>query len=250
MQPAKLGINLQTLVIFPINLRFPHLFLFTGLLMDSVGCLQSDAVVKALAVVEVDKSSYLLQSLLKRLKTSVLTVYALILDNAVHTLCKGVVGGLVVLRHRDLYAVLLQFLHVEVAAVLDAAVRVVDESREITSASLFDGHAESFESEDGCQGFCQAPANDFLRISISYEMQVAASASEVNVGDVALPQLVRCRWLESLDEILPLVVAVVGVRRRTALARFLHKMVATQQVQKRIAPRHPARIEHYTEHRP
>ena len=62
-------------------------------------------------------------------------------------------------------------------------------------------------------------------------MQVAASASEVDVGDIALPQLVSCRRLEALDEILPLVVAVVGVRRRTALARLLHESVATQQVQ-------------------
>ena len=81
-------------------------------------------------------------------------------------------------------------------------------------------------------------------------MQVAASTSEVDVGDVALPQLVSCRRLESLYEILPLVVAVVGVRRRTALARLLHKSVATQQVHERVAPRPPARIEHHAEHLP
>ena len=148
MPPAKLGINLQTLVIFLINLRFPHLFLLTGLLMSIVWSLQSDAVVRALAVVEEDEALYLLQSLLIRLKTPVLTIYALTLDDAVHTLCKGIVGGFVVLRHRDLYAVLLQFLHIEVAAVLDAAVRVVDESGEVTSTCLFYGHAEGSESED------------------------------------------------------------------------------------------------------
>ena len=228
MPPAKLGINLQTLVIFLINLRFPHPFLFTSLLMGIVWSLQSYTVVEALAVVEVDKSSYLVQRLLKRIKTPVLTIYALTLDDTVHALCKGVIGGFVVLRHRDLYAVLLQFLHIEVAAVLDAAVRVVDESGEVASTSLFYGHAEGFESEDGCQGFCQAPANDLLRISISYEMQVTASTSEVDVGDIALPQLVSGHRPETLDEILPLVVAVVGVGRRTAPARLLHEPVATQ----------------------
>lgn len=81
-------------------------------------------------------------------------------------------------------------------------------------------------------------------------MQVAASTSEVDVGDVALPQLVSCRRLESLYEILPLVVAVVGVRRRTALARLLHEPVATQEVQERIATRHPTRIEHHAKHLP
>ena len=122
MPPAKLGINLQTLVIFLINLRFPHLFLLTSLLMGVVWSLQADAVVRTLAVVEVDKPPNLLQGLLKRLKTPVLTVYALALDDAVHALSKGIVGRLIVLRHRDLYPVLLQLFHIEVAAVLDAAV--------------------------------------------------------------------------------------------------------------------------------
>ena len=59
-------------------------------------------------------------------------------------------------------------------------------------------------------------------------MQIAASASEVDVGDIALPQLVSGHRPETLDEILPLVVAVVGVGRRTAPARLLHEPVATQ----------------------
>ena len=81
-------------------------------------------------------------------------------------------------------------------------------------------------------------------------MQVTASTSEVNVSDITLPQLVCSRWPEALDEILPLVIAVVGVRRGTALARLLHQMVATQQVQERVAPRHPTLIEHHAQHRP
>ena len=117
--------------------------------MDSVWSLQSDAVMWTLAIVEEDEAFYLLQSLLIRLKTSVLTIYALTLDDAVNAFCKGIVSGFVVLCHRDLYAMLLQFVHVEVAAVLDAAVRVVDESGEVTSSSLFYGHAEGFEREDG-----------------------------------------------------------------------------------------------------
>ena len=117
--------------------------------MDGVWRLQPDAVVRASAVVEEDEAPYLLQGLLIRLKTPVLPVYALVLDDAVHTLCKGVVGRLVVLCHGYLYAVLLQLLHIEVAAVLDAPVRVMDEPREVTSSSLLYGHAEGFEREDG-----------------------------------------------------------------------------------------------------
>ena len=81
-------------------------------------------------------------------------------------------------------------------------------------------------------------------------MQIAASANEVDIGYIALPQLVGCRRCEALDEIRPLVVAVVGVRRGTALARLLHESVTTHQVQERIAPRHPARIEHHAKHLP
>ena len=58
MPSAKLGIILQTLFIFLINLRFPHPSLLTSLLMGYIRSLQSDAVVRALAVIEVDKSSY------------------------------------------------------------------------------------------------------------------------------------------------------------------------------------------------
>ena len=205
---------------------------------------------RALVVVEVDEALYLLQGLPIRFETPVLTIYALSLDRAVHTLCNAVVGRLVVLRHRDLYAVFLQFLHVEVAAVLDTAVRVVDESREVTSASLFYGHAEGFERENGSKGISQTPAYDLLRIGIRHKMQVAATAHEVDVCDVAHPQLISCSRSETLDEILPLVVAVVRVRRGAALARLLHQMVATQQIQERIAPGHPACIEHHAEHQP
>jgi hypothetical protein len=167
--------------------------------MDSVWCLQSYAVVRTPAVVEENEALYLFQSLVIRLKTPVLTVNALVLDDAVNALCKGVVGRFVVLRHRYLYAVPLQFFHIEVAAVLDATVGVVDEARKVASTSLSYGHTESFEREDSCQGFCQAPAHDLLRIGISYEMQIAASTYEVNIGDIALPQLIGGCRAESLD---------------------------------------------------
>ena len=81
-------------------------------------------------------------------------------------------------------------------------------------------------------------------------MQIAASASKVDICYIALPQLVGRRRLESPDEILPLVVAVVRVCRRAALAWLLHEPVAAQQIQERIATGHPACFEHHEEHRP
>ena len=119
--------------------------------MGGIWRLQSDAVVRTPAVIEEDEALYMLQSLPVGLETPFLPVDALALDNAVYALRNTIVGRLVVFRHRYQYAMFLKFLHIEVAAVLNAAVRVVDESREVTTAGLFYGHAESLEREDGCQ---------------------------------------------------------------------------------------------------
>ena len=90
--------------------------------MDGVGSLQSYAVMRTLVIVEVYEALYLLQSFLVCLETLVLAIWTFTLDNAVHTLCNGIVSGFVVLRHGYLYAVFLQFLHIEIAAVLYASV--------------------------------------------------------------------------------------------------------------------------------
>ncbi len=67
--------------------------------MGDVGSLQSDAVVRAPAIVEQDEAPYLLHSLLVRCKAPFLAIDALILDSLVHALRYTIVSGLVVLRH-------------------------------------------------------------------------------------------------------------------------------------------------------
>ena len=218
--------------------------------MGDVGSLIANAHVRALAIVEQDEAPYLPQGLLVRLESSFLTIDALILGSFVHALRDGVVSGLVVLRHRYQYVVLLQFLDIEVAAVLHATVRVMDEPREVATASLSNGHAERLKREYGCQRFRQTPTDDLVRVSIRNEMQIAAPAIELDIGDVAHPQLVGTRRDESLDEVLPLVVAVVGVRRGAAPAGLLHQVVPAKHVHELVAPGHPARIEHHREHQP
>ena len=81
-------------------------------------------------------------------------------------------------------------------------------------------------------------------------MQIAASVYKLDIGNIAYPQLIGTRRNESLDEVLPLVVAVVGVRRGAALTRLLHQSMTAQQVHKLVAPKHPSRIEHHREHQP
>ena len=120
--------------------------------MDGIWSLQADAVVRTPTVVKLDEAPDLLQSLLVRLEAPLLTVHALMLDGAVHTLGDGVVRRLVVLRHRDQYAMPLQFLHIEIAAVLHAAVGVVDETGKVATTCLSYSHTESPERGDGRQG--------------------------------------------------------------------------------------------------
>ena len=112
---------------FLINFCFPHLPLFSLLLVDAVRSLVPDAHVRASAVIESYEAADVLQGFPIRREAPFLTVDALAFDDAVHALRNAVVGGLVVLGHRYLYAVLLQLLHIQVAAVLHAAVGVVDE---------------------------------------------------------------------------------------------------------------------------
>ena len=247
---SKLWINPQSLSISDVVFLLPHLLLLSVLLMNSIGSLHSKTVMRTLAVVEIDESTYLIQSLPVRLETPFLAVYALALDRAVHALSYGVVSRFVVFGHGDSDIVLLQFIYVDVTAVLHATVGVMDESRQITASRLFYGHAESPESIIGSKGIRQAPTHYLLGIGIRHQMQVAAAFSQVNVGDVAHPQLVSGCGNESLDKVLPLVVAVVGVGRGAALAGLLHQLVAAQQVQERVATGHPVSIKHVTEHQP
>lgn len=125
----------------------------------------------------------------------------------------------------------------------------MDEPCEV-AAGLFDGRAECSEREDRRQRFRQTPADDFLRVCIRNKVQVTAPIIEFYIGDVAHPQLVGGRGNEIFDEVLPLVVAMVGVRRGADPAGFLHQMVAAQQVQKRIPSGHPSAVKHRRQHQP
>ena len=84
---------------------------------------------------------------------------------------------------------LLQFFHIEVAAVLYTPVGVMDESRQVVATDLFYGHAECPERKDCRQRFRQTPADDLLRVCIRDEVQVAASIVSPDVSGIAIPAL-------------------------------------------------------------
>ena len=110
--------------------------------MDTVGCLVADTHVRTAAVVESNEAFYVSLSGHERLETMLMSVYALAFEDTVHSFCNSVVGRFVVLRHGYLYAVFLKLFHIHVAAILDSAVGMVDESGQIASPRLGDGHAE------------------------------------------------------------------------------------------------------------
>ena len=174
---------------------------------------------RAGVVVEADEAGYALLCVVARLE-AFLAVDDLGLEDAVHTLCDGVVGGFVVLRHADPDAVPLQFVRIGIAAVLHASVRVVDEPFQLVCRGLRDGHAEGRERVLRLQRPGQAPAHDLVRVGVRHQVQVAAAVHKVDVRDVAHPELVRPRGHEAADEVPVLAVAVVRVRRAAGLGRL------------------------------
>ena len=217
--------------------------------MSLSGSLHADAGVWAGVVIEGDEAGYALQCILVRLE-ALLAVDHLRLEDAVHTLCDSVVCGLVVLRHANLDAVLLQFVRIGITAVLYASVRVMDESFQLIGRGLRDGHAEGLERVLRLQRLGQAPAHDLVRVGVRHQVQVAAVVHQVDVRDVAHPKLVGpCRH-EAADKVPVPAVAVVRVRRTARLGTPLHQMEVAQQPQERVPTRHPAAKEHAVHHQP
>ncbi len=211
--------------------------------------LHADAGVRAGVVVEGDEAGYAVQRVLVRLE-ALLPVDHLRLEYTVDTLRNGVVRGLVVLRHAGPDAVRLQFVRIGIAAVLHASVRVVDESFQLVCRGLRDGHAEGLERVLRLQRLGQAPAHDLVRIGVRHQVQVAAVANQVDVRDVAHPELVGACGHEAADEVPVLVVPVVRVRRVAGLGTLLHQLVVAQKLEERVASGHPVAKEHPLRHQP
>ena len=82
-------------------------------------------------------------------------------------------------------------------------------------------------------------------------MQITCIASvQGYAGDVCHPQRVGGQGLDSPDEVLPLAVAVVGVRRVPRLGRGQHQVMAAEQAEEAVAPGHETASEHRHEHCP
>ena len=239
---------------FRINSVFPHSFLFSLLQMHYGRYLVADAHVGAPVVVEVNVALYHPVCVLKGVE-ALLTVDTFHLYLPVDTLGYGVVGGIIVLTHGDGYLMRLEHGHVGIAAILYAAVGVVDESLEPFAAGhghgLFNGHPKCLH-RDGClERPGQCPAHNLVRVGISDQVQVAyVAASKGDIGDIGYPKLVCSGRDKAFYQVLVLVVAVVGVRRVARFRLGKHQPLTAQQHEEPVTSRNEVPAEQRDEHQP
>ena len=93
-------------------------------------------------------------------------------------------------------------LYGRVAVVLYASVRVVDEPSQLVGRSLRDGHPEGLQRVFRLQRLGQAPAHYLMQVGIRHQVQVAAVVRQVDILDVAHPQLIGTCRHEAADDVL------------------------------------------------
>ena len=239
---------------FRIKSVFPHLFLFSLLQMHYGWYFVANAHVGAPVVVEVDVAFYHAVSMLKRVE-AFLAVYTFHLYFPVDAFCDGIVSGIVVLAHGDGNLMFLEHGYVGIAAILHAAVGVVDELLEDFTAGhshdLSDSHPQCLHGDGSLERPSQCPTNNLVGIGIGNQVQVAhVAASQSDIGDVGYPKSVCSSRNKAFYQVLVLVVAVVGVRRVAGLRLGKHQPLAAHQHEKAVPTRHEVTPEHRYEHQP
>lgn len=213
----------------------------------------SYAHVRTAVVVEVDESP---DDLFRMLPGAELppAINTFFLDNTVDTLGDGVVGRLVVLRHGDGDSMGPEHVDILITAVLDTAVRVVNQLFQAVASPHRHGLSECLpqclHGGGGLERVSQHPAYDFVGISVCDKVQIAVSISRGEVGDIRHPQLVGGCQDKPADEVLPLVVTVVGVGRMTGLRGRKHQMMTAQKDVKTIPSHDIVPSVHVFEHQP
>ena len=213
-----------------------------------------DAHVRAAVVVEVDVPADDMVCMFHVPETP-LAVDTLHLYDAVGPLGYGVVRGVVVLGHADGDVMGLQHGHIVVAAILHATVGVVDQPLEAVASThghgLGDGLFQGLHGYGRAKAVGKHPAHYLVGVRVGYQVQVAdAPVGQVYVGDVGHPYTVGFHRDKPFHQVLPLVVAVVGVGRMADLAGREHQAVTPQQHVEAVAPGHETGAEQGAEHYP
>lgn len=89
-----------------------------------------------------------------------------------------------------------------------------------------------------------------MRIGICDKMQIAASDSQINIGDIADPQPVRTCGDEAPDQILVFMISVVRIGRMAWFGPWKREPEVVHDFQECIPARHPIGHKHTLEHKP
>ena len=182
-------------------------------------------------------------------KTAPCNVFGL--QDAVHPLGYGIVSRVTVLSHADGRAQCLESAHIHVAAVLDAAVAVVDKQGKVIATLHCGryGHVKRLKRVPCVQRGRQAPAHNLAGEHIGDKMQVAhAAIGKQYIGDVTHPQTVGSVWLKIFHQIGPFVEVMIGVCRATAFAPWQSQTVLLEQPEERVAAHHVLTAEDVNKH--
>ena len=214
------------------------------------GSSHPDTHVRSSVVIEFHDAADELSCLPRALGT-LHAVEPLLLDDAVDALGQGIIRGTVVLRHADSDSQPVKTRNIFIAAVLHAAVGVVDERLPVSIGScLRDGLFQRRLRVAGLESFRERPPDDLTGVGIGNQVQVADSILRHDVRDVGNPQLVGSRRAEArLQEVPVLAVVVVGVRRVSSVQRFENQMFDVHQVVEAVATDCNART-HVLDHQP
>ena len=72
-------------------------------------------------------------------------------------------------------------------------------------------HCQRFGGAFGAQTFAQVPADDFVRVVVRDQTQIAEVLEPADVGNVTRPKLIRADGFQVFCQVWILVIGVIGV---------------------------------------
>lgn len=109
-------------------------------------------------------------------------------ENSIEALSQGVFIRVAVLGHTDLAVVVLQYTNISLRTVLNASIGMVHERlmRELPCGERL---LKCLDTEGGTQRWAELVADDFSRVGIGNQNQVAKFVIDADVGNITDPEL-------------------------------------------------------------
>ncbi len=128
----------------------------------------------------------------------------------------------------------LQELYIAGAAVLQAPVRMMDQP--LVHQVPFQGHLQGLDASPGGEILAQVKNHDLMAVGIGDQALVSKALLQVNVGDVAYPQLVSSGRYQTNDQVAVLAQPMTGEGglRPGAFASPNQQALLTQELKKSV----------------